>query len=447
MKVIVVGAGQVGTYIARTLAAEGHDVVLIEESPAIAEQAEASIDAMVMVGSGTSLATLRAAGGDEVGMVVAVTDSDEANIIACLSARELAVEAPPRTIARVRSGDYYPDDASSAEGTLGIDFMIHPDRVTADDLSEALLVPGAVNVEHFADGQLSVAEIVAQENSPLVGSKLGPRRVTEDYLVAAVGHGGTPAVAMSSTEVKHGDRVFIAARRRQLRSTIASLAGTVETVRHAIVLGGTSIGLQLAKRLRRRGINVKLVERDAQRAERIAAMLDDVLVLHDDGMSQDFMRQEGVEDVHAFIACSDDDAANLLAALNAKKLGAHMTLTVTHRSEFLPLVDAMEVDAAVSPRLHTAAAILRFVRKGRVVRLRQFESGAELIELEAAPGSRIAGRSLNQCDWPQGGVVAGISRDGKVTFPHGDTVIEPGDHVVVFTLARYISRVERLFSE
>lgn len=441
----MIGAGAVGSEVAEKLALAGHDVVVIERHGPRADAAEERLDALVLRGNGASPSILDRAGIRQARLLVAVTDSDEANLIACLSARSLAPATSLRTVARVRDDSYYDGLASESHGRLGIDLVIHPDRSTADDLAEAVLLPGAVNVEQFADGLLVMAEVIVSSSSAAIGQDFASLRVQRDHLVAGVMRDGALSIAYDDSTVQSGDHLFLVSGRKDVIREVAFMAGDTERVRHAMVMGASTIGMHLARRLLARGIDVKLLELDEQRATAAAHSLDGALVLHGDATSRELLLQEGVTDLHAFVAASSDDAGNLLSALTARQLGAHLTLAVLSRAEYTPLALEMGIDASVSPRQHTADTILRFVRSGSVVRLHHVVGGAEMLEFAPAKGAPIVGRPLRDAGVPRECVISAIVCGRRVTYPRGSDVIEAGDRVVVLAQPSAVPELERLF--
>jgi len=264
--------------------------------------------------------------------------------------------------------------------------VINPERATAEDLAEAILLPGAVHVEYFADGKVAVAESILTNRSPLIGRPLGDRRVVRPSVVFGLMREGRAIAAEPGHRPKVGDHVLMAAAREDIAPVVAHIAGHARRVRDVIIFGGGRVGLPLARRLEsERGFGVTIMERDADRARHIAAQLTGTTVLHEEGVSKDALLAHGVDRAGAFVACAGDDRANLLAALHAQQLGADLSLAVVSREEFTPLVDALGIDAAFSPRLVTAEAILRAVRGPNVHAMYLLTGGAEVSRSRPAP--------------------------------------------------------------
>src|SRR5215218_5487400 len=443
MRTVIIGAGEVGFNTARMLSDEGHDVVLVEQDEALVERATEQLDALVIHGNGASPRLLAEAGIEKADLLIAASSSDEANIIACLAAK---VRGVSRTVARIHNPDYYDPREPLAQDMLGIDFVIHTEQMAAEEIKEALLVPGAVNVESFAGDKIEVAEVILDTDSPAVGLPVRDVKLPEQSLIVGIVRRGEALVPRGDTILEPRDHVFLIGERRHVDRVVRAVATDTAPVREVMIFGGGRIGLRLAQALEQVGIRVKVIERDEARARYLASQLRKGLVLHEDGTSQDLLLQEGVDRMDAFVAATADDRANLLAAMYARRLGARQTIAGISRGEFAPLADALGVDITVSPRLLAAGAILRFVRRGEVVAVTLLESGAEMMELRVSQGSRIAGRPLSKVGFPEGALVGAILREGEVIIPSGKEAMRPGDDTVVFTLQEAVGKVERLFA-
>lgn len=443
MRTVIIGAGEVGFSTARLLSREGHDVVLIERDGALVERATEQLDALVIQGNGASPRMLKEAGIARSDLLVAASSSDEANIIACLSAKAQNV---PRTVARIHDPDYYDPEETFARDMLGIDFVIHTEQMASEAIKEALLVPGAINVDSFADDRIEVAEVILSEGSPAVGRALKDVELPEGSLVVGVLRGGEALVPRGDTVLEKRDHVLLITEHRRVSEAVESVATDTAPVRDVTIYGGGRIGLRLALALEGVGMSVRVIERDEERARYVASQLRKGFVLHDEGISRDFLLQERVDKTDAFVAVTGDDRANLLAAMYARQLGARNTIAGVSRGEFAPLAEALGVDMTISPRVLAAEAVLRFVRKGEVINVALLESGAEMIELRVPERCRVAGRPLAEVGFPDGAIVGALLRDGDVVIPTGREVLRPGDDAVVFTVEESIDEVERLFA-
>jgi trk system potassium uptake protein len=443
MRTVIIGAGEVGFNTARMLSHEGHDVVLVELDETLVERATEQLDALVVHGNGASPRLLAEAGIDRSDLLIAASSSDEANIIACLAAKARGV---PRTVARIHNPDYYDTRDPFAQEMLGIDFVIHTEQMAAEEIKDALLVPGAVNVDAFADDAIEVAEVVLNEGSPAVGRSLKDVGLPSESLVVGVVRGGEALVPRGDTVLQRRDHVLLISGQQRISEVVGAVATDTAPVRDVTIYGGGRIGLRLALALERAGMSVRVIERDESRARFVASQLRRGFVLHDEGISRDFLLQERVDRTDAFVAVTGDDRANLLAAMYARQLGARLTIAGVSSGEFAPLADALGVDLTISPRVLAAEAILRFVRRGEVINVALLESGAEMIELRVPEGCRVAGRPLSDVGFPEGAIVGALLRDGEVVIPTGRDVLRPGDDAVVFTVEDTIDEVERLFA-
>jgi trk system potassium uptake protein TrkA len=443
MRTVIIGAGEVGFNTSRMLSHEGHDVVLIEQNEALVERASEQLDALVIQGNGASPKQLQEAGIHKSELLVAASSSDEVNIIACLVAKARGV---PRTVARIHNPDYYDTQDAFAQDMLGIDFVIHTEQMAAEEIKKALLVPGAINVDTFAEDSIEVAEVILNEGSPAVGRALKDVTLPHGSLVVGVVRRGEALVPRGGTVLERRDHVLLISGRRRITEVVEAVATDTAPVKEVTIYGGGRIGLRLALALEGVGIFVRVIERDEARARYVATQLRKGFVLHDEGISRDFLLQERVDRTDAFVAVTGDDRANLLAAMYARQLGARMTIAGVSRGEFTPLADALGVDLTISPRTLAAEAILRFVRKGEVINVTLLESGAEMIELRVPEGSRVAGHPLAEVGFPEGAVVGALLRDGDVIIPTGRDMLKPGDDAVVFTVESTIDEVERLFA-
>jgi trk system potassium uptake protein len=443
MRTVIIGAGEVGFNTARMLSHVGHDVVLVDQNEALVEQASEQLDALIIHGNGASPKLLAEAGIKKSELLVAATTSDEVNIIACLTAKAQGV---PRTVARLHNPDYYDPREPFARDILGIDFVIHTEQMAAEEIKESLLVPGAVNVETFAGDTIEVAEVVLNDGSPAVGRALRDVDLPSGSLVVGVVRRGEALVPRGHTVLEHRDHILLITGRRRVSEVVRAVATDTAPVKDVTVYGGGRIGLRLALALEETGMSVRVIERDEAQARYVASQLRKGFVLHDEGMSRDFLLQERVDKTDAFVAVTGDDRANLLAAMYARQLGARKTIAGISRGEFAPLADALGVDMTISPRMLAAEAILRFVRKGEVIDVTLLESGAEMIELRVPEGCRVAGRPLSEVGFPEGAIVGALLRDGDVVIPTGEEVLRPGDDAVVFTVEEAVDEVERLFA-
>jgi trk system potassium uptake protein TrkA len=340
---------------------------------------------------------------------------------------------------------YFSGMSATMRGSLGIDMVISPDRTTADDMASALLLPGAVSVELFADRLITVAEVIAGTESPAIGRSFGELRTLEGVTVAGVARAGQLSIAYDESVVEKGDHMFVVAESANARRIVGKLAGHAITNKQVMIYGASKVGMHLSRRLVKARRRVTLIEPRIEVANFAADRLSDVLVLHADGADRSVLQQEGVGDIDAFVAASENDASNLLTALTARQLGARSAIATVSRSGYLPLVDVMGIDAVFSPRMHTADAILRYVRRGSVERLHQFTTGAEMLEFHASDSCDAIRAPLRELGLPRNCIVCAIVRDNEVLYPRGNALVQGGDKVIVLAQPDAISDVEQVF--
>lgn len=442
MRVIVIGTGEVGQHIAGALSDEHHDVTVVERDETRTGALQNQLDALVVSGNGASPKFLAEIGAGDADLLLAVTEFDEVNVLAAAAGHRLGVE---RTLARVRDPEFYDAEDDFIREVLGIDQLIDPERATANDIVSTLLVPGAVHVEYFADGGLALAEAVLPETSPLIGGLVRERELVRPHSIVGVIRNGTVTIPAADERLEVGDHVMVAAASGEVAAVIAHIDGDVEPVRDAVVFGGGKIGYFVASRLLEEDFDVKVIEEDRNRATWLAERLPKALTLHEDDLSEETLLIHGIDRAGAFVACAGDDRTNLLATMFAKRVGAGMCLAVVSREQYVPLVDALEIDAAFSLRLNTAEAIMRFARAQSVRTMHLLLCGAEALELMADEGSDIVGQRVDGSGPLEGCEVGAIVRDGEVIIPVPEDEIAAGDRVLLFRLPGEAEAAERSF--
>lgn len=442
MRVIVVGCGEVGLHVASVLSAEQHDVTVIERDEGRSAVAQAALDALVITANGASPHVLREAGADKADLVLAVTAHDEVNLLAAAAADRLGAQ---RSVVRLRDGDDLGQDDDFFREVFGLDGVIDPERATAEDIVATLRVAGTVHVEHFTGDRLALAEVALRAGSPLAGTVVADRARVRPHRIVGVLRHGSLRIPAAAERLEVGDHLFLAAATDDVATVVTELAGGGTPLRDVVVLGGGRLGLHLARGLEAEGFEVKLLEADPTRARHCAERLPRSVVIQEETLSKETLVVHGVEGAGAFVACADDDRTNLLAALHAKRLGVGLSLAVVVSEQFVPLVDAVGIDAAFSVRLATSEAVLRYVRTDAVRALHLTISGAEVLDLEADEGSPIVGTPVTGSDRLEDCEVGAILRDGKPLVPSDDERVQAGDRVLLFRLRGGAPDVEHAF--
>ncbi|OAG26939.1 Trk system potassium transporter TrkA [Thermodesulfatator autotrophicus] len=448
LRVIVIGAGEVGYYLADRLSLEGHHIVVIDKDEDKIKRLERLLNVMAIQGSGASAKVLEEAGIKETDLFVAVTSSDEINLIACLLAREYGV---PRKVARVRSEDYLSPDSPLNEQKLGIDLIINPARVLADEIVKLSEITEATDWAEFARGKVVLMGYVVKEGSPLAGLSLADLRELRalyDFVIVAIIRNNETIIPRGSDVIKLNDKIFVIAKKKDIPAIETLLGFKTEKPKKVFIIGGGQVGLWVAQRLEARKIEVYLVEKDEDRCEELAEELEDTIILNLDGLDAQELKKEGIDQADLVITVTDVDTVNILGALLAKHHGTKKCIVRIDRPDFIPLLSSLGIDVALSPRLLAANQILRFVRRGQILSVATFlVSDAEVVEMVIPETEFFSkGRRLEEVKFPQGAIVGALYRAGEVIIPKGETVLQPGDDLVIFAKRESLPKLEQLFS-
>jgi trk system potassium uptake protein TrkA len=449
MRIIIAGGGQVAAVTAGRLIREGNEVTIVERNEERAAQLDEQLDAKVVRGDVVSIKSLHSAGLADAEMLIAVTDSDQCNLLACLIAQ---VESRVKVkVARVRTHEVDHWRRIAAEAGLKIDLLIHPETDIVDRIMRVVRVPGVSDIVDFASGAVKLFGMNVELDSWFVGRRLeeldqaGPPK---DSLIAIIFRGQQVIVPHGAETLRPGDHIYVVATRENLEATLRFMGlKRQDKLDRVFIVGGKQVGIAVAQQLESQGINVKLIERDARRCEKISALLKRTVVVHGDGTDQNTLEEENIAGVDAFLALTNDDEDNIIASLLARRLGASKVVALINRLNYLPMVQRLGINTSVSPRLAAVDRILQFVRKGPVLSVTTFrEEEAEAIELMAEKGSKYVGKKLREMRFPRGAIVGAIARpDGSVNVPRGDATIHPGDRVIFFALETAIPELESAF--
>jgi trk system potassium uptake protein TrkA len=455
VKVLIIGAGQLGYHTAEKLARENNDVVVIERDPQRARYCLEHLDVQVVIGSGSSPEVLRKAGVETAEFLVAVTDSDEVNMVACLLAAAQA--KTPRKIARIRSRELLTHNRVLGRDFLNVDYAVNPDGGVVKEIQALLEIPGSTNVASFCRDRVSVVGFRIPEGSPLLGPTLselwsqgtGKGRL----LLAAIVRDHRTIVPHGSEKIRTGDIVFVVHPTERLADVYSLLGLKSRPPKMVMISGATRIGVDLAIALQENpNLSVKLIDPNRARCEPLAESLDRTLVLNADPHSEEILKEEGIESCDAFIACAEDDDTNVLTSLLARNLGAQRAITLVNQVRYVSLVQALGDHVALCPKMVAVSQIVQFVRRGKVLSLATFGNDeAEAMEIIALEGSKLVGTPLNELKLPRGVIVGAIMSHDEMVIPNGNTVIGGGDRIVFFLesgsrhgLEKLLTKTERL---
>jgi trk system potassium uptake protein TrkA len=443
LKIVILGAGQVGSTVAHSLSHEDNDITIVDIDEEKLRDLQSHLDIRTVLGFASHPKVLVRAGIEDADLIIAVTNTDEVNMAACQVAYTLY--HTPTRIARVRSSEYTDHPELFAREHTPIDVLISPEQLITQHIARLIEYPSALQVLDFADGRAQLVAVQAEAGGLLVGQKLYRLRhhmpAGSDARIAAIYRRGHLVLPDGDTVIEAEDTVFFLAARRHLRTVIKEMRPLETPIRRIILAGGGHIGSSLARRLER-DHHVKVMERDPQRAEVIAEDLEKAIVLVGDCADETLLREEAIETTDVYCAVTNDDEANILSSLLAKRMGAAKVIAIVNRPSYVDLVEAGAIDIAVSPEQITIGALLTHIRRGSMARVHSLRRGAT----EAIEAVALGGRAVEDLDLPQGASIVGIVRGDDVIIAHHDTVIREQDHVLLFVPDKsQIPAVERLF--
>jgi len=450
MNILILGAGQVGSSVAASLASEEDDITVIDTNGAFLHTLQDQYDIRTVQGKASHPDVLERAGAEDADLILAVTNSDETNMIACQICS--ALYKTPTKIARIRSSAYLSHPELFVDNILPVDHIISPEQIVTDYIQQLIAYPNTLQVIDFADKKVQLVALRAFHGGPLVGNPLSelsnhipdtPTRVT------AIWRQDKPIMPTAETVIEAGDEVFFIAASKNIHAVMAELRRLDKPYKRIMLAGGGNIGLRLAKALQN-DYKIKLLEANPQRAQVLAEELSNVTVLLGDAASEELLREEDINKVDLFCALTDDDEVNILSAMLAKRLGASKVLSLINRAAYVDLVESGTIDIALSPQQATIGTLLTHIRRGDIVAVHSLRRGAaEAIEAIARgdkKSSNIVGRRIDELDLPPGTTIGAIVRGDKVIIAHHDTVVEDKDHVILFLInKKHIKKVERMF--
>jgi len=451
MKILILGAGQVGSSAAFHLSREeANEVTVVDRSADVLRELQDRLDIRTVVGHASYPDVLERAGADDMDIIVALTDSDETNMVACQVA--YTVYHTPTKIARIRSADYMNARKLFTQDAIPVDVRISPEQLVCEYIEQLILYPGALQVLDFAEGRVRLVGARADQRGSLVGQKIATLKEhipNTEGRIAAIYRDGKSLQPDGDTVIRDGDEVFFIAARQDVRVFMSEVRKLEDPVRRVVIAGGGNIGVRLALALEQTN-QVKIIERNPKRAREISEQLNKAIVLVGDAADEELLLEENIDNVDVFCSLTNAEEANILSAMLAKQLGAHKVMALINRPSYAEMVESGSIDIAISPQQVTIGSLLAHVRRGDVVKVHSLRRGAaEAIEAVAhgtAEESKVVGRKIEELDLPRGTNIVTLVRGEQVVMAHHDTVIETDDHAILFmTDRRKIDKIENLF--
>lgn len=451
MNIVILGAGQVGNSLARNLAVEDNDITIIDTNVNVLRDLREKLDVNTRVGEASHPNVLEQANVNDADMLIAVTNSDEINMMACQIAYSLF--RTPTRIARVRASGYLDHPELFTPDLIPVDVLISPEQLITNYIYRLISNPGTNQVLDFANGKVRLVAVEAYHEGPLVGHEL---KDINEHLpevkvrVAAIFRNGKSIKPKGNTVIEANDELFVIASAQHIRAVVSELRSVDRPYKRIMIAGGGNVGRRLATALEQGRYKVKIIERSPNIAKNLAETLNKTIVLEGDASDESLLVEESIEDIDIFCALTNDDEANVLSAMLAKRLGARKVMSLVNRTGYVDLIDSANIDHAISPQQITIGALLTHVRSGDIVSVHSLRKGAaEVIEVIAhgdAGNSRIVGKTRDELKLPPGAAIGAIVRDDEVIMPHNDMIIEDNDHVILFLAdKRYIPAIEKMF--
>ncbi|MDD4504363.1 MAG: Trk system potassium transporter TrkA [Clostridiaceae bacterium] len=443
MKIIIIGAGKVGYNLAESLSKSNHDVIIIDRNYVALSKAEENLEVLCIRGSGVSTNVLMEAGIDTTDLLIAVTNSDEVNMVCCLTGKKLGVK---QTIARIRDPEYA-KELSLLKEDLGLDLIINPEQTAAEEIANVLNFPIAINVENFAKGRVKMVEIKATEEMGIIGMSL--RDIGSNFispiLVGVVVRNNEVIVPNGDFVIEKNDSIYVIGKSSNLYNFCKQAGKCPQKIRNVMIEGGGRISIYLTKLLTEMDIKVKLIEIDREKCVHLSELLPEALIIHGDGTDEELMKSENISDMDGFIALTGMDEENLMSALLAKQNGVKKVIAKVSRVNYINIIKNLGVDSVISPKLITTNHILKFVRGNNIESLyRIIEGQAEITEIIADSKSHILNTKIKKLGLPKDVIIATIVRKKEVVIPHGNDIIREGDRVIVISKNKNISSLNEV---
>ncbi len=442
MRIIIVGAGEVGFQLAKFLSAENIDVVVVDRNKEKIKRIAEDLDVATIEGEGGSPSVLEEAGANEADILLAVTDMDETNMIACLVAKEMF--QIPRNVARIRNLEYFSNEVLLR--SLGINPAISPEIEAAKAVIRLIEVPFAADVEDYEGGRVKVIGFRVPPDSALIGKEFKNLDLSKPrVLIGAIQRGEKVIIPSGSDVLKKNDIIYLPVNTDEIDAVCQSIGAESTPAKRIMIAGGGRIGFYVARTMEQRNMSVKVIETDAERCKFLLKSLKKSVILHGDGSDQKLLEEENIADMDVFAAISNNEELNIMASMLAKSLGVKKVIAIVNKTDYLPLANNLGLEAVLSPRMITAGTILKYVRSGNIISLTTVAEGkAEIMEAEAKEGSVLIGKSLHEVELPKKTLVGAIIRNDRIIIPSGDDRIAANDKLIIFTLQESIRQVENI---
>jgi trk system potassium uptake protein TrkA len=447
MKIIIVGAGEIGTELAKMLTNDKHDVIVLEKDASKIAKLTNTLDIMVLEENGARITALEHAGVKDADVLIAATDIDEINIMSCMIAKKIA---NIKTVARVRNSEYSNRGLLFSNQQLGVDIIIDPEQLTAMEIAKLIKTPVASDIEYFANGKIEMFVFKVDKDSEIVGKSISSLPISQNFLIIAISReNGEVIIPRGDDSILPNDHIYVVGKTGILSEIGWMARSRVKRAKNIMILGGGKIGFAIAKILdeTNSNISVKLIEKSENRCYELSESLSKTLVINGNATDLTLLKEENLENIDVLVSVTGNDEVNILTSLLAKKLGVKKNIIEISKPDYEFVTQALEIDSFVSPRLLVASKLAKLFRRSNVVSVTILREGkAEMLELIASEGSPAINNNLKDLKLPKGIIIGGILRNQKSIIPKGNDVILPGDHVIVFTYPELVSDVERLFA-
>ncbi len=447
MKIVIVGAGAVGFNLAKQLSKEGHDISVVERDMELVRRIAEKLDVFVVSGSASSPSVLQEAGIKKADLVLAVTNSDEINMVVCMLSHSYNVKTK---IARLRNPEFSGDLAVLHQNGFHIDHVVNPETITINSILNIIGTPGAIYVADFTEGDILLRGFNVPADAPIAGKRLSELKEAESsdsFLIVAIQRSEEMVIPTGETKLMPHDNIFVLVARGALPYFLPMVNRRADEVEKVILYGVNRASLELAKKLEEQKVGITIIEPDREKTQQAATVLDKTIVLQGSALDIDLLKEASIDIADFFVAMSENEQSNILSSLLAKRLGTKKAIVLAVDPAFVPIINSLGMDIVINPRLITVGSILQHIRRGRTLSVVKFQnSEAEAMELIAEENSKIVNKPLRDISFPPGSILGSIVRDGMMQIPTGSTVVYPGESVIVFALPNAIEKVQSLFN-